>query len=138
MRLSRPLTLVAGTVLAGAILTGTAGSALAYDCFNSSRSAQGNTAAAAHSDNWYSVPEFLVAVGFTSDQVAAVMPTILADTRIPANFTVFYNDKHDIELAQKMREDLAVNGTGIDHSDDYSTPVFDAIFSDVTSVLFGG
>jgi len=114
-----------------------AGPASAYDCFNASRSGQGNTAAAT-SKNWFSVPEFLAFVGLTPDQVAAAMPVIEADPRVPAGFTVFFNDRHISELATKMREDLAANGRGIDHSDDYGTPVFDAIFEDVLSVVGGG
>lgn len=108
--------------------------ASAYDCFNTSRSSQGNTGAST-SKNWYSVPEFLTFVGLTPDQIAAAMPVIEADPRVPDGFTVFFNWQHVSELASKMREDLATNGKGIDHSDDYETPVFDAIFEDVMSVV---
>jgi hypothetical protein len=108
--------------------------ASAYDCFNTSRSSQGNTGAST-SKNWYSVPEFLTFVGLTPDQIAAAMPVIEADPRVPDGFTVFFNWQHVSELATHMREDLASNGKGIDHSDDYETPVFDAIFEDVMSVL---
>lgn len=132
----RSLKLTAAGLLAGAVVAGTAAPALAYDCYNASRSARGN-AGAAHSSTWYSVPEFLAVVGFSPEQIASVLPVIAADPRVPAGFTVFFNDRHDMELAQKMREDLAVNGRGIDHSDDYSTPVFAAIFEDVMSVLAG-
>ena len=114
-----------------------AGPAAAYDCFNASRSDQGNTGAAT-SKNWYSVPEFLAFVGLTPDQIAAAMPVIEADSRVPDGLTVFFNWQHVSELATKMREDLATNGHGIDHSDDYGTPVFDAIFEDVMSVIGGG
>lgn len=113
-----------------------AGPASAYDCFNASRSSQGNTAAAT-SKNWYSVPEFLSFVGLTRDQIDAAMPVIEADPRVPDEFTVFFNWQHVSELAAKMRDDLATNGHGIDHSDDYGTPVFDAIFDDVMSVIAG-
>jgi hypothetical protein len=111
-----------------------AGPASAYDCFNASRSSQGNTGAST-SKNWYSVPEFLSFVGLTQEQIAAAMPVIEADSRVPDGFTVFFNWQHVSELATKMREDLAANGHGIDHSDDYATPVFDAIFEDVMSVI---
>ena len=108
--------------------------ASAYDCFNTSRSSQGNTGAST-SKNWYSVPEFLTFVGLTPDQIATAMPVIEADPRVPDGFTVFFNWQHVSELATHMREDLASNGKGIDHSDDYETPVFDAIFEDVMSVV---
>jgi len=108
--------------------------ASAYDCFNASRSSQGN-AGAATSRNWWSVPEFLAFVGLTPEQIAAAMPVIQADPRVPRDFTIFFNLQHESELASKAREILATNGKGIDHSDDYATPVFEAIFEDVLSVL---
>jgi hypothetical protein len=127
-------TLVAVTVPL-AIGVAASGPASAYDCFNASRSSQGD-AGASSSKNWYSVPEFLSFVGLTQDQIDAVMPVIEADPRVPAHFTVFFNWQHVSELAAGMREALATNGKGIDHSDDYGTPVFDALFEDVTGVLF--
>lgn len=126
-------TLIALTVPV-ALGVAAAGPASAYDCYNASRSVQGSTGAST-SRVWYSVPEFLAFVGLTQDQIAAAMPVIAGDPRVPAGFTVFFNDAHVAELASKMREDLATNGRGIDHSDDYGTPVFDAIFEDVMSVL---
>lgn len=134
MRVSR---IVSSSVLAAALIAGTAAPAFAYDCYNASRSGQGNTASA-KSANWWSVPEFLAGpVGLSADQVAAVMPVIKADPRVPANFTVFFNEHHIMELAEHMRDDLATNGKGIDHSDDYDTPVFAAIAEDAMSVLGG-
>ena len=112
----------------------TAAPASAYDCYNASRSDQGNTGAST-SKNWYSVPEFLAFVGLTPEQIAAAMPVIEADPRVPDGFTVFFNWQHVSELAEQMREDLATDGHGIDHSDDADTPVFDAIFEDVLSVI---
>jgi hypothetical protein len=135
MRIHRSVT---ASLVAAAVLFGTAAPAYAFDCFNASRSAQGDTAAASSSPKWWSVPEFLsVAVGLNPDQVAAVMPLIDSDPRVPANFTIFYTPNHPMELASHMPAALAVNGRGIDHSDDYPTPVFDAIMSDVSSVLGG-
>lgn len=126
---------VAGASVAAASLV-LATPALAYDCFNASRSGQGNTAAAAGAGTWWSVPELLAGLaGLDSGQIAKVMPVIAADSRVPANFTVFYNPAHPMELAQKMNEANATNGKGIDHSDDYQTAVFDAIFQDVQSAL---
>jgi hypothetical protein len=108
--------------------------ASAYDCFNASRSSQGNTGAST-SRNWWSVPEFLAFVGLTPEQIAAAMPVIEADSRVPDNFTIFFNLQHESELAAEAREILATNGKGIDHSDDYATPVFEAMFEDVLSVI---
>lgn len=116
----------------------TAGPAFAEDCFNASRSSQGNTAAADHAGTWWSIPELLAVLGgLTDSQIAQVMPVIENDPRIPSGFTVFYNPAHPGELASKMAPARATNGHGIDHSDDYTTPVFAAIFGDVAAVLGG-
>ena len=116
----------------------TAGPAFAEDCFNASRSGQGNTAAADHAGTWWSVPELLAVLGGLSpSQIAQVMPVIENDPRIPTGFTVFYNPAHPGELASKVAAARATDGRGIDHSDDYATPVFAAIFGDVASVLGG-
>jgi hypothetical protein len=132
-----PIKLAAVVLTTATTLGATAGAANAYDCFNASRSAQGNTSAA-NSGNWWSVPEILTALaGLSPDQVTAAMAVINQDPRVPANFTVFLNPAHVGELATKMRDDLATNGKGIDHSDDYPTPVFDALIEDVFTALGG-
>jgi hypothetical protein len=126
---------------AGAIVTSIlipATPAFAQDCFNASRSATGNTTAASNSGNWWSIRELLADpdVGnLTPDQVDRAMVVIDTDPRIPANFTVFYNPTHPGELASRMNPKNAANGHGIDHSDDYTTPVFAAIFQDVAIAL---
>src|SRR4051794_21981166 len=128
------LTLTTAALAATSLLLATP--ALAEDCFNASRSAQGNTSAATHAGTWWDVPEILADLGGLSQaQIAKVMPVIDADPRIPANFTVFYNPAHPGELAHPISADLATNGRGIDHSDDYGTPVFQAIFGDVAIAL---
>jgi len=110
--------------------------ALAEDCFNASRSAQGNASAAANSGVWWGVPEILSQLaGLTDAQIARAMPVINSDPRVPAGFTVFYNPAHPGELAHDMPARLATNHRGIDHSDNYATPVFDAIFEDVAIAL---
>jgi hypothetical protein len=63
------------------------------------------------------------------------MPVIDADPRVPADFTVFYNPQHPGELASGMPAANATDGKGIDHSNDYSTPVFAAIFQDAAIAL---
>ena len=109
--------------------------AFAQDCFNASRGTTGNTAAAT-AGTWWSIPELLADLGgLTPAQIAVVMPVIHADARIPADFTVFYNPAHPGELASGMKPKNAANGSGIDHSDDYATPVFAAIFQDVAVAL---
>ncbi|HET6817282.1 MAG TPA: hypothetical protein VFH66_08685 [Mycobacteriales bacterium] len=133
-----PVKLAAVAVTTVTALGATAGAANAYDCFNASRSAQGDVSAAANSGNWWSVPEILSALaGLSPDQVDQVMAVVNQDPRVPANFTVFLNPAHVGELATNMRADLATNGKGIDHSDDYPTPVFDALIEDVFIGLGG-
>jgi hypothetical protein len=118
--------------LAGATL---ATPAFADNCYNASRSTAGNQAAAS-AGTWWDVPEILAELGgLTPEQIAVVMPVIEADARVPASFTVFYNPAHPGELAAKMPEQLATNGRGIDHSEDYETAVFGAIFEDVAIAL---
>ena len=71
-----------------------------------------------------------------ADQIAKVMPVINTDPRIPANITFYADPAHlDRELASNMPDKNATNGTGIDHSDDYSTPILQAIFEDVAKAL---
>jgi hypothetical protein len=110
--------------------------ALAEDCFNASRSGQGNTSAAAHSGNWWSIPEFLHELaGLDASQIDAAMAVISKDPRVPAGFTVFFNPAHPGELASNANPKVVTDGKGIDHSDDYSTPVFAALFEDVSIAL---
>ncbi len=127
---------VAVAAVALGVTLSTAATAFAEDCYNASRSSTGNTAAAANSGVWWSVPEVLADLGgLTPDQIAKVMVVVNADPRVPANFTVFYNPAHPGELASKMNPKNASNGKGIDHSDDAATPVLAAIFQDVAVAL---
>ena len=124
---------VGAAVVAASLLTATP--ALADDCFNASRSGQGNSGAA-NAGTWWDVPEILAVLGgLDQAQIAKVMPVVTADPRVPAGFTVFYNPAHPGELAAPMPEKNAANGKGIDHSYDYATPVLAAIFQDVAVAL---
>jgi hypothetical protein len=127
--------IIASGVLAGATALAFASPALAYDCYNASRSAQGNSGAAT-AGTWWDVPEILAELGgLDAGQVAKVMTVVNADSRIPAGFTVFFNPAHPSELAEKMNPQNATDGKGIDHSDDYETAVLDAIFQDAAIAL---
>src|SRR5581483_3402810 len=106
--------LLTTTTLTGALALALAAPAAAQDCFNASRSAQGNTSAAAHAATWWGVPEILADLGgLTPDQIEKVLPVIAGDPRVPANFTVFYNPAHPGELASKMPANNATHGPGI-------------------------
>ena len=138
MRKTIRLTVVSA-VLTGA-LSASAGAAFADDCFNASRSAQGNTSAAAHSSNWWSVGEMLSTVlGLTPDQVNKVLAVVNNDPRIPQNLTMFItpsNSGQVFELAQNAPLPLMVNGKGIDHSDAYPA-IWPSLFQDIDSVVPG-
>lgn len=128
--------IVVASTLVAAGTVAFAAPAFADNCFNASRSAQGDTSAATNAGTWWDVPEILTELaGLSPAQIETVMPVIEGDPRVPANFTVFYNPAHPGELAASMNPKNATDGTGIDHSEDYSTPVFGAIFEDVASAL---
>ena len=121
--------LIAAGILAAAVL-GAATPAFANDCYNASRSLQGDTQAAANSGVWWSIPEFVTSVGcVTSDQLPAFMAVVNADPAIPAGFTMYFNPTQPHELGSPMPQWLAVNGKGIDHSDD--TGVLNALIGDL-------
>lgn len=127
-------TLAAGA-LAGAILGVAAVPAFANDCYNASRSLQGNTQAATNSPNWWSIPEFVTAMGCVSSaqELAAFMTVVNADPAIPTGFTMYFNPTHPHELASGEPLANAVNGTGIDHSDDNG--VLNAIITDLATAV---
>jgi hypothetical protein len=143
----RSTRLIAGAALSGALVLAAAAPAMAYDCFNASRSNQGASSAAAHSGNWYSPTEFIAAAApdilgrqLTSSELAAVSAAIAADPRIPSNFAIFFNTHHPGELAHKLSYALATNGKGIDHSDDVvvdssGTTLIDAVIQDAGAAL---
>ena len=138
MRKTLRLTVVAAAMTG--VLTASAGAAFADDCFNASRSAQGDVSAAAHSSNWWSVGEMLTAfLGLTPDQVNQVLAVVNADPRIPHNLTMFIMPSQGgqvFELAQNAPPPLMVNGKGIDHSDAYPD-IWPALFQDIATALPG-
>ncbi len=127
--------LLAGTVLSAGGVMAAAAPAFAYDCYNASRSTQGASQAASNSGVWWNVPEALVGFGCVSDQtqVDAVMAVVEADSRVPANFTIFFNPKHPAELASAMPSARATDFKGIDHSEDNG--VLMAVFEDIARVV---
>lgn len=132
MRISRKL-MAAGSVVAAVL--GAATPAFANDCYNASRSVQGDTQAAAGSGVWWSIPEFVTAIGCVSGpaQLDALMAVVNSDPNIPDGFTMYFNPNSPHELATNMPANLAVNGTGIDHSDD--TGVLNALIGDLATAV---
>ena len=128
--------IAAASLVATGAFASMAGVSFAGDCYVASRSTQSATTASAKSGNWWSVSEFLAIAGYTPTEVQAIVPVVLADSRIPQNFSMFFNLKHPMELAEPMPERLASNGKGIDHADD--TGIFDALLEDAISVTGHG
>lgn len=128
---------LSGAALAGALVFTAAAPAMALDCYNASRSAQGSTQAAAHSGKWVSISEFLAMEGLPQPLIDQVMTVVNADPRVPAGFATFMpNPKSGREeLAQPAPEKVVTDLKGIDHSDDDG--VLAAVIQDVGSVLGG-
>jgi hypothetical protein len=128
---------LSGAALAGALVFTTAAPAMAFDCYNASRSGQGGTQAAAHSGKWASIAEFLAFDGVPQPLIDQVMVVINADPRIPAGFAVFIPNPASgrEELAQPAPEKVVTDLRGIDHSaDDH---VLGYVIEDIGKVLGG-
>src|SRR4051812_5349338 len=114
----RSTLLLSGAALSGALVLMGAAPAMAHDCYNASRSEQGSTSAAAHSDIWVSIPEFLSGgFGFDQATVDRVMAVVNADPRVPAGFAVHVSPGV-AELATNAPLKVVTNNKGIDHSED--------------------
>lgn len=114
------------SVLAALLIAVTAGTTLAHECFNASRSAQGN-AGATHSANWttesvaglfFAIHQFGIP-GVTealSPEEAAVAYEAALDMGVPAEVTIF-TGKHTIGANGTAFTEggKASNGRGIDH-----------------------
>ena len=125
---------IVAAAVAGTLAT-SAGAAFADDCFNASRSAQGNVSAGTHSGNWYTVAEMIAAfTNATPEQTALALQYVADDPNIPANWTMFViptAGENVYELAQNAPVRLSTNGKGIDHSDAYPN-LFPSLFADLT------
>lgn len=113
------------------------GSAWAHECFNASRSAQGDAAVGAHSAAWQEVSLntiVTVFLGQTQEVAACVEPLAMA-AGVPESF-VFGNKQaqgQDFVIAERnpnmVDKGLASDGHGIDHAEDvYGATVVGLIF----------
>ena len=132
MRLGRRLATVGAGGLAMVVLA--AGPAFAHECFNASRSDQGNTAAAAHSKAWAPVSLhtiLTVFIGVDAD-VAACVEEHADEFGIPSSFV--FGDKQAQGQGGVIAENnpnmsakgLSSNGKGIDHAEDAYGPALGA------------
>jgi hypothetical protein len=119
----RHLVRVGGTVAATvAILTFGAGAASAHECFNASRSAQGNASVAAHSAAWEEVSldtiltEFIGLPQPVADCVEASAPSY----GIPSSFVFGGKQSASTGVIAENNPNTALlsNGKGIDHAED--------------------
>ena len=126
-----------GTAAALTALTVTAGgSAWAHECFNASRSAQGNAAVGAHSAAWQMVSLDTVLTVFLSQSrtVADCVEPLAAAAGVPSSF-VFGGKQaqgSDGVIAENnpnfAAKGLASDGHGIDHAADvYGPAIFGLI-----------
>lgn len=124
----RKLTAASLAVLLTLALTG--GSALAFECYNASRSAQGNTSAS-QSNGFFTVTDALV--GFCGVDPADV-PAIIEDLEGMGYRSDILINAHALMAAglefngSPNAEELLSNGLGIDH-------LSDQFFADLAGVL---
>jgi hypothetical protein len=124
MMFSRALTNVgAGVALAAALALGSGAAAYAHECFNPSRSDQGDSKAGANSQAWFTLvvndaiqgdvhPE-----GITQDQADCIKAAYAA-TGSPSSFTVMVKGavgQDGVIAAHNPNTERASDGKGIDH-----------------------
>jgi hypothetical protein len=121
---SRTLTNVgAGVALAAALALGTGAAAYAHECYNPSRSDQGDAKAGANSQAWFTL---VVADaiqgdvgGLLTQEQADCVKTAYAETGAPASFTVMVKGavgQDGVIAAHNPNLWHATDGKGIDHA----------------------
>lgn len=113
---------IAAAAIACAALFGTSGTALAHECFNASRSAQGNTGAD-NSPVWETVQlaEFFAdpSLGLSATQQSQALQ-LAEEQGIPSSFTIYVGNHTLLTRANSGTDTPAVDkhsadGKGIDH-----------------------
>lgn len=130
-----------GTVGALAALTMTAGgTAWAHECFNASRSAQGNASAGAHSAAWQVVTLHTILTDFIGlpPDLAACVEAKAPAAGVPDSF-VFggkqsaSNGVIALNNTNMVDKGLATNGRGIDHAASVYGPVIFGLIGQCTA-----
>ncbi|WP_426324191.1 hypothetical protein [Microbacterium sp. E-13] len=123
----------AGLALAAALALGTGAAAYAHECFNPSRSDQGDAQAGANSQAWFTL---VVAdavqgdadAGFITQEQADCIKAAYAATGAPSSFTVKVKGavgQGGVIAAHNPNLELAANGKGIDHAfEAYGAQIF--------------
>lgn len=132
--------LATASLLSLLILTVGATSVFAHECFNASRSAQGNTGAQ-HSDNWFNLTVELVytailpdetGITLTADQLAWALDQA-DEAGIPSGFVIRSDKTIGVTKGGKTAPGFEKNGgdgRGIDHAvDAYGDQLFGIFFA---------
>ena len=114
----------AGIALAAALALGSGAAAYAHECYNPSRSDQGDAKAGANSQAWFTlvVSDAIQGDadnGFITQEEADCITAAYAATGAPASFTVKVKGavgQNGVVAAHNPNLDLATNGKGIDHA----------------------
>jgi hypothetical protein len=121
----------AGVALTAGLILGTGGGAWAHECFNASRSAQGNAMAGSNSNAWLTlVIDEAIQGDADSDVITQAQADCIkawwAESGNPSSFTIHVAGKNT--LAENNPNDgLKANGKGIDHLfDAYGADIFAA------------
>jgi hypothetical protein len=124
MMFSRMLTHVgAGVALAAALTLGSGAAAYAHECYNPSRSDQGDAKAGANSQAWFTlvVADAIqgdAGSGMITQQQADCIKAAYAATGSPSSFTVLVKGavgQNGVIAAHNPHSEHAADGKGIDH-----------------------
>lgn len=120
-----------GLVVGTGLLLGSSGSAWAHECFNASRSAQGNASAGANSNAWFTLAvadavQGDVETGTITQTQADCIKAWWAASGNPSSFTIHVAGKNTL-AENNPNKGLMSNGKGIDHLfDAYGGDIFTA------------
>ncbi|HZW42722.1 MAG TPA: hypothetical protein VFE99_10470 [Agromyces sp.] len=123
----------AGLGLAAALVLGTGAAAFAHECYNPSRSDQGNASAGANSQAWFTlvVSDAIQGdadSGFITQEQADCIQDAYAATGAPASFTLMVKGavgQDGVIADHNPNGFLATDGKGIDHAfDAYGEQIF--------------
>jgi hypothetical protein len=114
--------------LTAALVLGSGAAAFAHECYNPSRSDQGDAAAGSNSQAWYTLVLVDLEAGLITQEQADCVVATYAETGAPWTFTVMVKGAvgQDGVIAEHNPNGyLATDGKGIDHAfDAYGDEIF--------------
>jgi hypothetical protein len=116
--------LVVGAALAGGLVLGSGTAAWAHECYNASRSDQGNAMAGSHSQAWFTlvVSEAIQGdadLGLITQEQADCIMAAYAGSGAPSSFTFMVKGAHGQDgliAGHNPNHGLMADGKGIDHA----------------------